>query len=103
MQVDVREPPSGRMHLVVLEHGVANLAVAVPEDDVEDRVHAVVTGQRAAKLALGDGEGVRVAAVPVDDPRDEAARAQPPGLGAAEPLARLHVELDPLTGHDGPV
>jgi hypothetical protein len=71
------------------------------EDDVEDGVKAVLAREDATKLALLDREGVGFLAGPIEDPRNEAVSAQPPGNGAPGLVARLDVQLDSLTGHTG--
>ncbi len=94
------ELPAQRILLVVLENRRARPILAL-EDDVEDRVHAAAAGQHAPELALGNADRVRRIAVPVDDPGDQAAAAQPAGLARARVLTRRHLQLDPLTGHFG--
>ncbi len=58
VQVDVEQPGTHGIELVLLQHCVMRGLLAV-EDDVEDRVEAVLSREDAAKLALLDGERVR--------------------------------------------
>ncbi len=51
MEVHVQESIPGRVQLVVLEHRVVRLLRAL-DDDVEDRVQAMVARQNAPELAL---------------------------------------------------
>ena len=100
VQVDVQQPGARGIELILLEHGVMRGLLAV-EDDVEDRVEAVLAGQHAAKLALLDGERVGVLAAAVENAGNEPVGAQPPRVGAPRLLAWLDVQLDPLAGHFG--
>ena len=85
VEVDVEEAVPGRVELVVLEDGVMRLLRAL-DDDVEDRVQAVVAGQDAPKLSLSDRERMRRLAVAVEHARDLTGRAQTAGLSAAAAL-----------------
>jgi hypothetical protein len=96
----VEQPASRRIELIVLEHCMVSAALAL-EDDVEDRMQAVIARQRLPQFALLDAEGVRVIAVPVEDSGDESARAKTPRGGAAAQLAFLDVQPDALVRHSG--
>jgi hypothetical protein len=98
LEIDVEEPGPGRVELVLLEDGVMGLLRAL-EDDVEDRVQAVVAGEHAPELALLDAELVRLAAVAVEDAGDEPVRAQAARGGASARLPGLHLEPDAIAGH----
>ena len=94
----MEEARADRVELVVLEHGVVRGLLAV-EDDVEDRVQAVVAGQDAAQLALLHDERVRLLAAAVEDAGDHPGRAQTARLRATRGLARLHAQLYAFAGH----
>ena len=68
--------------------------------DVEDRVQAGRTGERAPELALGDADRDRLA-VAVEDARHEPLLAQAARLGRAEPLALSDHQFRPFSGHSG--
>ena len=63
LEVDVDELSAQRILLVVLENRRMRRVLAV-EDDVEDRVHPAAAREHPAKLALGDGDRVRLVAAP---------------------------------------
>ena len=100
VEVDVEQPRLGRMELVVLEDRVVGL-LSVAEHDVENRVRPMLTGEDASELALGDAERVRLAAVSVEDARNEPLRAQASRLRAPPRLTLLDLELDSLSRHSG--
>ena len=99
VQVDVRDAAPHRIDLVLLENRRVRLALAV-DLDVEDRVQAGRTGERAPQLTLGDADGNGLA-VAVEDARDEPLLAQATRLGRAEPLALNDDELGAFSGHSG--
>ena len=99
LQVDVRDAAPHGIDLVLLEDRRVRLSLAV-DLDVEDRVQAGRTGERAPELALGDGDRHRLA-VPVEDARDEPLLAQTARLGRAEPLALNDDESGAFSGHSG--
>ena len=95
----MEDAAADRMLLEILEHrGVRGGLVA--DDDVEDRVHPAGPVQRAAQLALLDGDRVRRRAA-VEDARDQALGPHPAGRPVAARLARAHSQFDSLTGHGG--
>jgi len=98
VQVDVQEPGANGIELVVLDDRVMSLLLAL-EDDVEDRVQAMVACQRPPELALLNAERMRLAPVPVENSRDEASGTQAPGLAASARLPRLHLQLDSFSCH----
>ena len=98
VQVDVEEPGAGRIQLVVLDDRVVGLLLAL-EDDVEDRVQAVVARQRLAELALLDAERMRLVAAPVENAGDEALSRRRREARAPARLPRLHLQLDSLSCH----
>ena len=100
MQVDVEQPRTHRIQLVVLEDRVVGGLLPL-EDDVEDGVQAVIPREDAAEITLLDRERMRLLPGAVENARDHSARTQPPRDGAARLLARFDVELDALTGHSG--
>ena len=100
VQVDVEQSRPHRVELVVLEHGVVRRLLPI-EDDVEDRMQAVLARQDSPQLALLDRERMRLVARPVQDSRDHAAGSQTPRDGASSLLARLDVQLDAFTRHSG--
>jgi hypothetical protein len=96
----VQQPRPDRIELVVLEHGVVRSLLSV-EDDVEDGVEAVVTGENSPKLALLDREEMGISARAVENTGDHAGCPEPPRHGATGLVARQDVQLDPLTSHSG--
>src|ERR687892_2678842 len=98
VQVDVEQPGTRRIELILLEHGMVSGPLAV-EDDVEDRVQTMVAREDAAELPLLDAERMCLLAAPVEDAGDEPSRAQTTRLRAPTRLAGLDVELDTFTGH----
>ena len=99
LQVDVRDAAAHLVDLVLLEDRRVRLARAV-DLDVEDRVEARRAGERAAQLALRDGDRDRLAAA-VEHARDEPLLAQAARLARAEPLALGDDQLGALSGHSG--
>ena len=99
LQVDVRDAAAHGIDLVLLEDRGVRLALAV-DLDVEDRVEARGTGERAAQLALGDADRDRLAAA-VEDARHEPLLAQAARLGRAEPFALRDEEFCAFSGHTG--
>ena len=71
------------------------------QDDVEDRVMAVGAAERAAKLALGDRDRMRLLATSVEDTGNESLSAQARGGSRAHALALLCLQLDSLSSHGG--
>ena len=99
LQVDVRDAAPHGIDLVLLEDRCVRLSLAV-DLDVEDRVQARRTGERAPQLALGDGDRDRLA-VAVEDARHEPFLAQAARLGRAEPFALSDDEFGAFSGHSG--
>ena len=99
LQVDVRDTAPHGMDLVLLENRRVRLSFAV-DLDVEDRVQAGRTGERAPELALGDADRDRLA-VAVEDARHEPLLAHTARLGRAEPLALRDHQFRPFSGHSG--
>ena len=98
VQVDVEEPGARRIQLVFLDDRMVGLLLAL-EDDVEDRVQAVVTRQRLAELALLDAERMRLVPTPVENAGDQTLITQAPRGRAPARLPHLHPQLDSLSCH----
>ena len=98
-QIDVRDRPANRILLVVGEH--RGMDALLPfEHDVQDRVEAGRAADSGPKLALGDGDRAGVA-VPVENSRHDAVRAQAPRMARAALVALTNLELEPVSGHGG--
>ena len=99
LQVDVRDNAPHGMDLVLLENRRVRLSFAV-DLDVQDRVQAGRTGERAPELALGDADRDRLAGA-VEDTRHEPLLAHTARLGRAEPVALRDHQFRPFSGHSG--
>ena len=95
----MRDAAAYGVDLEVLEDRGVRLALAV-DLDVEDRVEARGARERAAQLALCDGDSDRIAA-PVEDAGNETRLPQAARLGRAEVLALRDEEFCAFSGHTG--
>src|SRR2546427_785326 len=82
LEVEVGDPAANRVLLIVLEDRGMGAFLAV-EQDVEDRVQAVLPAEDSAELALGDDDRVRRVSAPVEDARNQALLAQAPRVARA--------------------
>ena len=81
--VEMHDLAAERVALLLLDHDRHRRSVA--DLQVEQRL---ALGEQDPKVALGDLEGLGLAAVAVDDARDQAVAAQPATCARAEVLAR---------------
>jgi hypothetical protein len=86
--------------LVVLEHGVMGLLLPL-ENDVEDRMRAVLAAEDMTKRSLVDEERARITGA-VEDAGNEALPSQTPRGPASAVLAFLDLESNPVAGHRRP-
>jgi hypothetical protein len=66
-------------------------------------VEAVLAGEDAPELPFCNRKRMRLLAVSVENTWDETVSAQAARCGAAAPVAGLHLQLDALAGHIGPL
>ena len=85
--VEVDDLAAQRVALLLLDHDRDGLAAV--DLQVEQRL---ALGEQGPQVALGDLEGLRLAAVAVDDARDQALAAQPAARARPEGVARADVE-----------
>ena len=98
----MQKAAANRIALIVLENRRVGLLL-VADDDVEDRMTAVRSGQRVAQIRLGHNERACIGGASVDDPGHEPLPAQAP-IGSATALRSfLNLELYSLSCHGAEV
>src|ERR671937_3128049 len=91
VEVDVGDVAAQRILLVVLEDRRVRVAVAV-EDDVEDGVQSAGAGEHATKVALGNGDRLRVVAAPIEDARNQPLLTQAASVSGTPTLPLANFE-----------
>ena len=98
----MQKAATNRIALIILEYRRVRFLL-VADDDIEDRVCSVLTGQGVAQIRLGYDERARLECGSVENPGHEPPPTQAPVGGATALPSILNLELYSLSSHGAEV